>query len=221
MIRVAIVDDQEMIRAGLRAIVEAQSDIEVVGEAGDGLAGVRLADDVPADVMLMDIRMPGIDGVEAIRRIRRKHSPEALRIIILTTYGHDENVLNGLRAGANGFLGKGVSPDELADGIREVAAGGGALSAAATAAVITHVSEQREVVPDPGTVRHFEELTSREKEMVQAAVDGLSNAEIAKRFFLSPLTVKTHINRAMSKVGARDRAQLMSLAFNAGYRPER
>lgn len=220
-IRVAIIDDQEMIRLGLRAILETQDDIEVVGEAADGLAGVQLADELACDVLLMDIRMPGIDGVEAIRRIRRKHSPEALRIIILTTYGHDENVLNGLRVGANGFLGKGIGPDELADGIREVAAGGGALSAAAAAAVIAHVSEQRDVVPDPQIKRRFDELTAREKEMVQAAVDGLDNAQIAEQFFLSPLTVKTHVNRAMSKVGARDRAQLVTLAFHAGYRPER
>lgn len=219
MIRVAVVDDQEMIRAGLRTMLGAQPDIEVVGEAGDGLSGVRLADEVSADVMLMDIRMPGIDGVEAIRRIRTRHAPAALRIIILTTYGHDENVINGLRAGANGFLGKGVSPDELAAGIREVHAGGGALSSAAAAALIGHVAEASEAPPDPAMVRRFSELTAREREVVQAAVEGLDNAEIARRFYLSPLTVKTHANRAMTKVGARDRAQLVSFAFRAGFRP--
>lgn len=219
MIRVGIADDQEMIRLGLRAILSAQPDMEVAAEAADGLSAARLAAQGGLDVLLMDIRMPGIDGVEAIRRIRRDLPGSALRIIILTTYGHDENVLNGLKAGANGFLGKGVGPDELADSIREVAAGGGALSAAAAHVLIGHVGESRDVVADPALVRLFDELTTREREVVQAAVNGLDNAQIARDFYLSPLTVKTHANRAMTKVGARDRAQLVSLAFRAGFRP--
>ena len=123
MINVAIVNDQDMIRVGLRTILDAQADITVVAEVRDGLAGVRLADEVKADVILMDIRMPGIDGVEAIRRIRAKHGAAAPKIIILTTYDQDDFVLGGLRAGANGFLSKGVSPTELADAIRDVASG--------------------------------------------------------------------------------------------------
>ena len=217
MIRVAIVDDQDMIRVGLRTILEAQPDVDVVAEAGDGLSAVRLVDQTETDVILMDIRMPGIDGVEAIRRIRHSHGPDNPKIIILTTYDHDENVLSGLRAGANGFLSKGVSPTELADGIRDVVAGGGALSAAAAATLIDNLTDQPTVHTDPRMIKLFEQLTAREREIVTAIVAGGGYRDIAADMYLSPHTVKTHANRAMNKVGAHDRAQLVSYAYQAGF----
>lgn len=217
MTTVAIVDDQDMIRVGLRTILEAQPDIEVVAEARDGLSGVRLIDQTNIDVLLMDIRMPGIDGVEAIRRIRSRHGPDSPKIIILTTYDHDENVLAGLRAGANGFLSKGVSPTDLADGIRDVVSGGGALSASAAAALIDNLTGQPIVPVDPQKVSLFDQLTDREREIVAAIVAGGGYADIAAELFLSPHTVKTHANRAMTKVGAHDRAQLVSFAYQAGF----
>jgi DNA-binding NarL/FixJ family response regulator len=219
MIRVMIVDDQEMIRVGLRTMLEAHPDVEVAAEAGDGLLALRLLETTPVDVVLMDIRMPGIDGVETTRRIRRAHPAEEVRIVVLTTFDHDENVFAALRAGANGFLGKGVGPAELATGILEVAAGGGALTPAATAALIDHVARDAGARPEPAIARLFETLTPREREIVAAVVSGLDNAGIAALLSVSPFTVKTHANRAMTKVGARDRAQLVSLAFRAGIRP--
>jgi DNA-binding NarL/FixJ family response regulator len=219
VIRVVLVDDQEMIRVGLRTIVDAHPDLTVVAEAADGLAAVRLLETVEADVVLMDIRMPGIDGVEAARRIRRSRPPEELRIVVLTTFDQDENVLNALRAGANGFLSKGVGPSELTAGVVEVAAGGGALSAAAAAALIGHVAEDGTTPDDPVMVKRFTALTPRDRDVVAAIVSGLDNTQIAEQMYVSPFTVKTHANRAMTKVGARDRAQLVSYAFRAGIRP--
>ncbi len=219
MIRVVLVDDQEMIRYGLRTILGAQPQLEVVGEAADGLAALQLLEQVEADVVLLDIRMPGIDGVETTRRLRRTHPSQALRIIVLTTFDQDENVLAALRAGADGFLSKGVGPAELVAGITEVAAGGGALSASAAAALIGHVAAEQVTPADPGMVKRFEALTPREREVVAAIVSGLDNAQIARDMFLSPFTVKTHANRAMTKVQAKDRAQLVSYAVRAGIRP--
>ena len=214
-----LVDDQEMIRTGLRAIVGAHPELEVVAEAGDGLAVLRQLEDARPDVVLMDIRMPGIDGVEATRRIRLTHAAEQLRILVLTTFDQDENVLQALRAGADGFLSKGAGPTELTDGILAVAAGTRALSPSAVSAVVTHVVQQRAVDIDPVVAARFAELTPREREVVGAIVSGLDNAEIAERFFLSPFTVKTHANRAMTKVGARDRGQLVAMAVRAGLQP--
>ncbi|MCZ9882808.1 response regulator transcription factor [Arthrobacter sp. B2a2-09] len=216
MIRVLIVDDQEMIRVGLRAILETQANITVVGEAGDGLEAVRLLRGLAADVVLMDIRMPGVDGVEATRRIRQTIPAERVRIIILTTFDHDETVFAALRAGANGFLSKGVGPAELAAGIEEVAAGGGALSATAAAALIDRVAEERQADVDPALADLFSTLTPKEHDVVIAIATGLSNQQIAETMFISPYTVKTHANRAMAKVGARDRAQLVAYAYRAG-----
>ena len=219
MIRVVLVDDQEMIRYGLRTILGAQPQLEVVGEAADGLAALQLLEHVDADVVLLDIRMPGIDGVETTRRLRRTHPSQALRIIVLTTFDQDENVLAALRAGADGFLSKGVGPAELVAGITDVAAGGGALSASAAAALIGHVAAEQVTPADPEMVKRFEALTPREREVVVAIVSGLDNAQIARDMFLSPFTVKTHANRAMTKVQAKDRAQLVSYAVRAGIRP--
>ena len=216
MTTVLIVDDQEMIRVGLRAILDAEPDLHVVGEAGDGIQAVRMLTDQPVDVILMDIRMPGIDSVEATRRIRQHWPAETVKIVVLTTFDQDENVLAALRAGANGFLSKGVGPAELAGGIHEVVAGGGALSAAAAAALIGHVHDQPAVTVDPELVKVFATLTTREREIAVAVAAGRSNDEIAAELYVSPYTVKTHANRAMMKVGARDRAQLVAYAYRAG-----
>jgi DNA-binding NarL/FixJ family response regulator len=216
MIRVLIVDDQEMIRVGLRTILDAQPNITVVGEAGDGLEAVRLLGELDIDVVLMDIRMPGVDGVEATRRIRQNIPPERVRIIILTTFDHHKTVFAALRAGANGFLSKGVGPAELTAGIEEVAAGGGALSATAAAALIGRVAEERQPDVDPALADLFSALTPKEREVVTAIATGQSNQQIAATMFVSPFTVKTHANRAMAKVGARDRAQLVAYAHRAG-----
>ncbi|ALE05748.1 LuxR family transcriptional regulator [Arthrobacter sp. ERGS1:01] len=216
MIRVLIVDDQEMIRVGLRAILAAQPNITVAGEAGDGLEAVRLLGELDVDVVLMDIRMPGVDGVEATRRIRQLFPAERVRIIVLTTFEHDETVFAALRAGANGFLSKGVGPAELAAGIEDVAAGGGALSATAAAALIGRVTDERQPEVDAVLADRFSALTPKEREVVLAIASGLSNQQIAEAMFLSPYTVKTHANRAMTKVMARDRAQLVAFAYRAG-----
>lgn len=216
MIRIMIVDDQAMIREGLRAILASQSDIEVVADASDGLDALAKIDALELDLVLMDIRMPGIDGVEATRRLRERYAPDELRIVVLTTFDNDENVLAALRAGANGFLSKGVGPSDLADGIREVAAGGGALSAAASAVLIGQVAAQKAPTIDATMLDRFAALTPRERDVVAAIATGLDNTQIAAEMFVSPFTVKTHANRAMAKVGARDRAQLVAFAYRAG-----
>ncbi|MGC5170670.1 response regulator transcription factor [Microbacterium sp. DT81.1] len=219
MIRVLLVDDQEMIRVGLRAILEASSGIEVIADVGDGFQAIDLLQREDVDVVMMDIRMPGIDGVETTRRIRAFAPPEDVRVIVLTTFDNDANVFAALRAGANGFLSKGVSPSELVAGIEEVSAGGGTLSAAAAAALIDHVAAEQPRQVDAVMADRFRALTPRERDVVIAAASGLDNAAIAKDMFVSPFTVKTHANRAMTKVGARDRAQLVVFAFQAGLVP--
>jgi DNA-binding NarL/FixJ family response regulator len=216
MISVMIIDDQEMIRVGLRAILDAQDGIQCVAEAADGLRALELLSSQRVDVALMDIRMPGIDGVETTRRLRRLWDSDQVKIIVLTTFDQDDHVLAALRAGANGFLSKGVAPGELAAGIREVVAGGGALSATAAAALIGHVVDEPGVAVDADLARRFEVLTTREREIVVAVASGRSNEEIAAEMVLSPFTVKTHANRAMTKLGARDRAQLVAYAYRAG-----
>ena len=216
MTTVMIVDDQEMIRIGLRAILEAQDGIEVVAEAGDGLAAVDLLGRAPVDVVLMDLRMPGVDGVETTRRVRALWDVDRVKIVVLTTFDQDANVLAALRAGANGFLSKGVGPAELGAGIRDVVSGGGVLSAAAAAALIGHVATEPTLVVDQALARTFESLTPRELMIVVAVASGRSNEEIAAEMYLSPFTVKTHANRAMTKVGAASRAQLVAYAYQAG-----
>ena len=219
VVRVMIVDDQEMIREGLRTIIGAHPALDVVAVAGDGLDALVQLESTAVDVVLMDLRMPGIDGVEATRRVRRLRTGEQLRICVLTTFDHDENVLRALQAGADGFLSKGAGPVELTEGILEVARGGSALSPTAVSAVVTHVAEGTSIPDDPQAVAVFAALTAREHEVVEAIVTGLDNQQIAERLFVSPFTVKTHANRAMTKVGARDRAQLVSMAVRAGMRP--
>jgi DNA-binding NarL/FixJ family response regulator len=217
MTRVIIVDDQEMIRVGLRTILEAQPDFEVVADFSDGFQAVNFLQAAnTVDVVLVDIRMPGIDGIEATRRIRETYPASEMRIVILTTFELDENVLAALRAGANGFLSKGVGPAELVAGIKEVAAGGGALSAAAVAALIGHIADEHAAPIDSEMSGRFLVLTPREREVVLAVAAGLDNDQIAEQLFVSPFTVRTHAQRAMTKVGARDRAQLVAFAYQAG-----
>ncbi|WP_105567846.1 response regulator transcription factor [Microbacterium halophytorum] len=214
-IRVLIADDQEMVRVGLSAVLESFSDLTVVATASDGLEAVDAAAEHIPDVVLMDIRMPGIDGVEATRRIRAAH-PHGVRIVMLTTFEQDDLVFQALQHGANGFLGKGASPDQLADAIREVHSGGGALSAKAAAVVISRVGSEPAKTVDAEIAELFRALTPRELEMVSLAARGSSNDEIARELFLSPFTVKTHVNRAMAKLAARDRAQLVAFWHAAG-----
>jgi DNA-binding NarL/FixJ family response regulator len=219
LIRVLIVDDQEIIRAGLATIITAHPALEVAGQAADGFAVLGLLPDLPVDVILLDLRMPGIDGVETIRRVRSSWPPEQIRILVLTTFEHDDYVLSALQAGADGFLGKSSGPEEITDGVIEVAAGGHALSDTAVEAVVGHASRERQAPAEREMVRRFEALTQREREVVEALVSGLDTHAIANVFVLSPLTVKTHANRAMAKVGARDRGQLVSFAVRAGIMP--
>ncbi|MFT4051201.1 MAG: response regulator transcription factor [Microbacterium sp.] len=186
MTTVMLVDDQEMIRAGLRVIIDAYSDLEVVAEAGEGYTAVHLLESTPVDVVLMDLNMPGIDGVEAVRRIRAAHGPERPRILVLTTFDQDQNVLAALRAGADGFFSKGAGPAELADGIRRIAAGAHALSPTAIDALVSHAAEEPVPPSDPEKAALFTALTPRELEVVELIVTGLDNAEISRRIFISP-----------------------------------
>ncbi|PZE64252.1 response regulator transcription factor [Curtobacterium sp. MCBD17_021] len=216
MTRVLLVDDQEMIRLGLRTIIDAHHDFAVVGEAADGFAALTFLNDQDVDLILMDVRMPGIDGVETTRRIRERIPSEQTRIVVLTTFEHDDTVLAALRAGANGFLGKGVGPAELIASLQEVTAGGGVLSAAASAALIGHVTDGPERIIDADLADRFTALTARERDVVLSIAAGHDNDTIAAELFVSPFTVKTHASRAMAKVGARDRAQLVAYAYQAG-----
>jgi DNA-binding NarL/FixJ family response regulator len=215
-IRVLLADDQVLIRSGFAALIGSDTALEVVGEASDGAEAVRQAAALRPDVVLMDIRMPGVDGLTAARQITESPELADVRVIVLTTFEADEYVLQALRSGASGFLGKSVEPEELLDAIRVVAGGDALLSPRATRSLIARFLDQPEQgrPPAPGTT--LDVLTDREREMVALVAHGLSNDDIAGRLFLSPLTVKTHVNRAMSKLGARDRAQLVVLAYQTG-----
>jgi len=215
-VRVLIVDDQLMIRLGLRGMLEASDGTEVVADLEDGLQAVDYVKEHPVDLVLMDIRMPGIDGVEATRRIRADESTADVKILVLTTFDNDSVVIAALRAGANGFLSKGVGPEELIAGIVDVAQGGGVLSARASAALIEQVAQTAAPSVDEALAATFTQLTPRERDIVIAAASGRDNQQIAQQFFVSPFTVKTHVSRAMMKVGARDRAQLVALTYQAG-----
>jgi DNA-binding NarL/FixJ family response regulator len=214
-IRVLIVDDQALVRLGFRMVLEAEPDLHVVGEAGDGESATRLAVESAPDVILMDVRMPGVDGIEATRRIVAANP--AARIIILTTFDLDEYAFGGLRAGASGFLLKDVRPAELTQAIRSVAAGDAAVSGRVTRAMLELFSER---LPAGGTVMPESDparvLTPREREILQAIGEGLSNGEIAQRFYLTESTVKTHVGRVLAKLGLRDRVQAVIFAYENG-----
>jgi DNA-binding NarL/FixJ family response regulator len=214
-IRVLLADDQTLIRAGFKVLVDSAPDLEVVGQATTGREAVNLARSLRADVVLMDIRMPELDGIEATRLITADEDLAGVRVLILTTFEIDENVLRALRAGASGFLSKGVEPADLLDAIRVVAAGEALLSPKATRSLIARFLDQ----PEPGALHapaRLDNLTDREREVLALVAGGLSNDEIAERLYVSPLTAKTHVNRAMTKLGARDRAQLVVIAYQSG-----
>ena len=213
-IRVVLVDDQALIRAGFRAIIDSASDLEVVGEADDGADALDVIREARADVVLMDIRMPGRDGIATTRAITEDDDLAGVRVIVLTTFELDEYVVAAMGAGASGFLDKGVDPDVLLDAIRVVAAGDALLTPNATRALLASLGDQTPVVAvDEAAIEH---LTAREREVVGLVGQGLSNEEIAAALFLSPLTAKTHVSRAMTKLHARDRAQLVAIAFRTG-----
>ncbi len=200
MIRVALADDQELVRAGFAALLDAEDDIEVVGEAADGQQAVRIAEQRGPDVMLMDIRMPVLDGIEAIRRIAARPELTSVHVIILTTFELDEYVFEGLRAGAAGFLVKDTDAAELIRAVRVVAGGGALLAPTVTRRLIAEfASRTRKARRLPG----LDELTPREHEVVALIAQGLSNEEISKKIYVSPSTAKTHATRAMTKLGAR------------------
>ncbi|MFC3452671.1 response regulator transcription factor [Amycolatopsis speibonae] len=213
-IRVLLADDQALIRAGYKMILDSEPDFEVVGEAVNGREAVFLARTSRADIVLMDIRMPEVDGIEATRRIAADEDLAGVRILILTTFENDENVLHAVRAGASGFLGKNVGPDELIHAVRVVATGDALLSPKATRGLVQHVVDHPEPVLRPAAA--LDQLTAREREVVILVAYGLSNDDIAERLHLSPLTAKTHVNRAMAKLAARDRAQLVVVAYQNG-----
>jgi DNA-binding NarL/FixJ family response regulator len=213
MIRVVLADDQALVRAGFRSLLDAQEDVEVVGEAGDGDEAVRLAQELTPDVVLMDIRMPGVDGLAATRRIASDERLAGVRIVILTTFGLDDYVFEAIRSGASGFLVKDTEPAELIQAVRVVAAGDALLSPSVTRQLLMEFAARAK---EPHPAARLEELTDREREIVGLVAEGLSNQEIAERLYLSPATAKTHVSRAMTKLGARDRAQLVVMAYESG-----
>ncbi|MET9291810.1 response regulator transcription factor [Streptomyces sp. NPDC003077] len=219
--RVLLADDQALLRSAFRILVDSEPDMEVVGEASDGAQAYELTRSTGADVVLMDIRMPGVDGLAATRLISEDPELTAVRVVILTTFEVDEYVVQALRAGASGFLGKGAEPDELLNAIRIAAAGEALLSPVATKGLIAQFLAQADGHPDASSdgeeaAARLAALTSREREVLILVAGGLSNDEIAERLSVSPLTVKTHVNRAMAKLGARDRAQLVVIAYETG-----
>lgn len=215
MIRVVLADDQVLLRAGLRALLDAEDDIDVVGEASDGAEAVELVRTLTPDVVLMDIRMPGTDGLEATRIIADDDALAATKVVILTTFDLDEYVFEAVRIGASGFLVKDTEPTELLRGIRAVAGGDALLSPGVTRRLIGEFASRSRDTSLPAA-KNLARLTEREREIVGLVGEGLSNDEIAERLVVSPATAKTHVSRAMVKLHARDRAQLVVLAYESG-----
>lgn len=214
MIRVLIVDDQTIVRAGFAALLNAQADITVVGEAGDGLEAVQLAQRHRPDVVIMDIRMPRMDGLEATKRILADTRNDALRVLMLTTFDVDEYVYEALTCGASGFLLKDATADELVSAVRVVARGDSLLSPQVTGRLIREFTRQRRNQPQPAA--ELASLTARETEVLVLMAGGLSNSEIAGRLVVSEHTVKTHVARVFTKLALRDRAQAVVMAYESG-----
>jgi DNA-binding NarL/FixJ family response regulator len=212
VIKVLVVDDQALVRGGLAAMLDAQEDIEIVGEADDGGAGVDEALRLRPDVVLMDVRMPTVDGIEATRRLARH--PGAPRVLMLTTFDLDEYVYESLRAGAAGFLLKDAPPERLAEAVRTIAAGESLLAPAVTRRLVERFTSRPS--PELAQRQTFAELTERELEVLKLVARGLSNAEIAAELYLSEATIKTHLTRILAKLGLRDRVQVVVLAYESG-----
>ncbi len=212
-IRVLVADDQMLVRAGFTALLNAQDGIEVVGEADNGEEALRLATELLPDVVLMDIRMPVLDGLAATRRIAAEPRLGNVRIVVLTTFELDEYVFEAMRAGATGFLVKHTEPADLVRAVRVVARGDALLSPGVTKRLVAEFAARAK---PPPTSRPFTELTEREREVLMLVAEGLTNAEIAIRLFMSPDTARTHVSRILLKLGARDRTQLVVLAYESG-----
>ncbi|MGK5694220.1 response regulator [Streptomyces sp. URMC 128] len=213
MIRVLLADDQSLVRAGFRALLDAQPDIEVAAEAADGEEAVRGIRELRPDVVLMDIRMPVLDGLAATRRVTEDPDLKDVKVVMLTTFELDEYVFEAIRSGASGFLVKDTEPDELLRAVRAVVAGDALLSPGVTRRLIAEFAARSK---EPAAVGALAGLTEREREVMALVGIGLSNEEIARRLVVSPLTAKTHVSRTMVKLGARDRAQLVVLAYESG-----
>ncbi|QVQ54444.1 response regulator transcription factor [Spiractinospora alimapuensis] len=212
-VRVLLVDDQTLVRAGFRAMLESESDIAVVGEAGDGDEAVRAAVELLPTVVLMDVRMPGVDGLEATRRIAADPRLSEVKVIILTTFDVDDYVYGALKAGASGFLVKDTEPAELIHGVRVVARGDALLAPSVTRRLIAEFATQaRQQIPEA----RLNSLTDREREVLSLVAQGMSNDELAAHLVVSPATAKTHISRILTKLNARDRAQLVVIGYEAG-----
>jgi DNA-binding NarL/FixJ family response regulator len=218
VIRVVLVDDQALIRTGIRALLDAEDDIEVLAEGANGREGVALVAEHLPDIVLMDVQMPEMDGIEATRQIANDDRLADVHVVMLTNYGLDEYVFNSLRAGASGFVVKDTEPDDLLQALRVTMQGDALLSPAITRRLISEfVARPADVLP----AASLDLLTNREREVVVLVAHGLSNDEIAERMVLSPMTAKTHVSRAMTKLGARDRAQLVVFAYQSGLVAQR
>jgi DNA-binding NarL/FixJ family response regulator len=213
VIRVLVADDQALVRAGFKALLDARDDIEVVGEAADGAHAVSMAKTLQPDVVLMDIRMPVLDGLQATREITSEPRLSGVRIVILTTFEMDEYLFEALRYGASGFLVKDTEPVDLVTAVRVVAQGDSLISPGMTRRLIAEFASRSK---EPRPPSELELLTEREREVMALVAGGLTNEEIAERLYMSPATARTHVSRAMTKLGARDRAQLVVLAYESG-----
>lgn len=218
-VRVVLVDDQQLVRAGFRMVIDSQPDLTVVAEASDGADAVRVVTSTPADVVLMDVRMPGLDGIEATRQITGRLGEDGPKVVVLTTFDLDEYVVSAIGAGASGFLLKDAPPEELLDAVRTVHSGDAVIAASSTRRLLQHVGpllRAGAATPANAPASLPTDLTPRELEVLECMAHGLTNSEIAARFVVSEATVKTHVGRVLAKTHSRDRVQAVVLAFSAG-----